>query len=216
MTEVLLEILGLWDQPDRKVHLGFLGQQVNQVFKVSVARPGHLGLKVTEGLLGFKESKVTRVTKGSGVCKVILVYQVSLGQLERKDPKGQRGCLDMMVQKDQEVTKDQPGPQDSEVLLVLLEMLEFQEDLGFKDHQGYQEIQDNQEQKVKLVNQEESSMQLVPLLLASQDHLGPLGLPALQELLDYQVPLALLVCLASLVLKVTGGIRETRENQEYP
>lgn len=119
-----------------------------------------------------------------------------------------------MVKKDPEVTVDLLGPLDSEVLLGLLEIMDFQEDLGFKDHQGYQEIQDNLEPKVTQVHQDESSVQPAPLLLPSRDHLGLLVLPALQDPQDYQVPLALLVCLAKLVLKVTEDIRESRENQE--
>ncbi|KAI3362716.1 hypothetical protein L3Q82_001780 [Scortum barcoo] len=176
--------------PKGEVHLeflGFLGSQVNQVLRVSVVRQDRLGLKVTEDLLDFKDLKVNKVTKVPEVCQVMLVYQVCRGQLERKDPK------------DQWVTKDLLDLLDSEVLLGLPEMLDFQEHLGFKDHQEYQGIQDNLALKVKQVQQEESSMQLALLLLASQDHLGLLVLPALRDHRDYQVPLALLVCLAHLV-----------------
>lgn len=119
-----------------------------------------------------------------------------------------------MELKDQEVTQDLPGPLDSEVLLGLQE-IHIQPHLGFQDLQGYQGIQDDPAPKVTQVHQEESSMQLAPLLSASQDHLGLLVLPALQDLRDYQVPLALLVCLANLVLKVTEDLRESREMQEY-
>lgn len=119
-----------------------------------------------------------------------------------------------MELKDQEVTQDLPGPLDSEVLLGLQE-IHIQPHLGFQDLQGYQGIQDDPVPKVTQVHQEESSMQLAPLLSASQDHLGLLVLPALQDLRDYQVPLALLVCLANLVLKVTEDLRESREMQEY-
>lgn len=224
VTEVLLEIqgfLGLWDLPawlDQKVNLelmAFLDHQVNQVFKVSVEKQELLELKATEGLLDFKDLKVNLVTKVSEVCKVNLVYQVCLGQLERKDPRDRWGCLAKMVQKAQEVTKGLLDPLDSGVLLGLLEMLDFKEHLGFKDHQEYQGIQDSQGPKVKWVKQEESLMQLAPPLWVSQDHLDLLVLPALLDLQDYQVPLVLLVCLASLVLKVTGDTRETREKQEY-
>lgn len=223
-TEVLLEILeflGLWDLParwDRKAQLdllGFLGHQVNLVLRVSVASQAYQDLKVTEGLLVLRELKVNLVTRVSEVCKVRLVYRVCKDWLERKDPKGRWDCLDKMVRKDQEVTKDLLGLLDSGVLLGLPVMLDLQEDLGFKDHQEYQGTQDNLELKVTLVKLEESSMQLVPHLLASQDHLGPLALPALQDLLDCQVPLALLVCLANLVLKVTEDLRENKERQEY-
>lgn len=119
-----------------------------------------------------------------------------------------------MELKDQEVTQDLPGPLDSEVPLGLQE-IHIQLHLGFQDLQGYQGIQDDPVPKVTQVHQEESSMQLAPLLSASQDHLGLLVLPALQDLRDYQVPLALLVCLANLVLKVTEDLRESREMQEY-
>lgn len=119
-----------------------------------------------------------------------------------------------MELKDQEVTQDLPGPLDSEVPLGLQE-IHIQLHLGFQDLQGYQGIQDDPAPKVTQVHQEESSMQLAPLLSASQDHLGLLVLPALQDLRDYQVPLALLVCLANLVLKVTEDLRESREMQEY-
>lgn len=146
--------------------------------------------------------------------KVILVCRVCMDQLERKDLKDQWDFLDKMVLKDQEVTKDLLDHLDSEDLLGLLEMLDFQEHLDFKDHQELQGIQDDLAPKVTLVRQEESSMQLAPLLLASQDHPGPLVLPALQDLQDYQVPLALLVFLANLVLKVTEDLRENKENQE--
>lgn len=208
VKEVLLEILGflgLWDLLDQKAHLdllGFLDHQANQVLRVSVANQAHLGLKVTGGLLDFKDLKVNRVTKVSEVCQVILVYQVYKGQLERKEPK------------DPLVIKDLLGPLDSEALLGLLVIMEFKEHLGFKDHQGYQGIQDSLARKVKQVNQEESSTQLAPLLLVSQDHLGLLVLLAQQDLQDYQVPLALLVCLAKLVLKVTGELRENQEQGE--
>lgn len=197
--------------------LDFLGHQVNQVFKVSVANQGLLGLKVIEGLLDSRDLKVTLVTKVPEVHKVNLVYQVRPGQLEKKAPKDQWDFLDKMAQRDQEVTKDQLGLLDSEVLLGLLGIMDFQEHLDFKDHQGYQEIQDNPAPKVTLVHQDASSMQqLAPLLLVSQEHLGlpvllvPLGLQ------DYQVPSVLLVCLANLVLKVTEEKRETWENQNYP
>lgn len=146
--------------------------------------------------------------------KVILVCRVCMDQLERKDLKAQWDFLDKMVLKDQEVTKDLLVHLDSEDLLGLLEMLDFQEHLDFKDHQELQGIQDDLAPKVMLVRQEESSMQLAPLLLASQDRLDLLVLPALQDLQDYQVPLALLVFLANLVLKVTEDLRENKENQE--
>lgn len=212
VTKVLMEILGFldpWDLsvlPDRKVHKGspdFLGLQVSQALRVSVARQDHLGLKVTEETLDFKDSKVNLVIKVSEVFKVNRDYQVCLGSTERKAPKDQWDFLDQMAQKDQGVNKDLPDHLDSEVLLGLLGMLDFQEHQGFKDHQGYQGIQDDLEPKVMSVRQDELSMQLVPLLLESQDHLGLLVLPALQDLQDYQVPLVLLVCLANLVLKVT-------------
>lgn len=106
------------------------------------------------------------------------------------------------------------GHLDSEVFLGLLEMLHLQEPLGFKDHQGYQGIQEDPALKVKRVNQEESSMQLAPHLSASRDHLGMPALPVLRVFQDYQVPLALLVCLANLAVKVTEDIRESRENKE--
>lgn len=104
--------------------------------------------------------------------------------------------------------------QDSEAPLVLLGMLAFQDNLGFKDHQEYQEIQDVQGPKEKQVKQEESSMQLDPLLWVSQDHLDLLVLLGKLDLQDYQVPSVLLACLVSLVLKVTEDLRETKENQE--
>lgn len=212
-----MESLVLLDLPEQKAHLdsqGFLGHQVSLVVRVSVVRQEHPDLKVTEDWLDFRELKVNLVTKVSEVSKVILVYQVCLDQLERKAKKDQWDFLDTMALKDQEVTKDPLDPLDSEVLLDLPEMLELQEHLGSKDHQGSQEIQDDLALKVKLVQPEKSSTQLAPLLLASQDHLGLLVLPALQDLQDYQVPLVLLVCLANLVLKVTEDIRETQENQE--
>lgn len=223
VTEAVMAILGflgLWDLSaplDRKVHRefpGFLGHQVSQVIKVSAESKDFLGLKVTGGFLDSRDLKVNLVTKVPEVCKVKLVYQVWPGQLEKKAPKDQWDSLDKMVQRDQEVTKDPLGPLDSEVQLDLLGMLDLQEHLGFRDHQGFQEIQDNLVPKVTLVNQDGSSMQLAPLLLAFQDRLGLLVLLVLLGLQDYQVPLALLVCLAQLVLKVTGDIRETRENQE--
>lgn len=213
----ILEFLDLRDHSDQRVRLefpGFLGHQVTQVNRVSVARRGCLDLKVTEGFLDFKDLKVKLVRSVSEAIKVMLVYQVRQGCQGRKDPKGQWDWLELMVKKDQEVTRDLLGHLDSEVLLGLQGMLDFQELLGFKDHQGLQGIQADQALKVKQVYQEESSMQLAPLLLASQDHLGLLVLPALQDLQDYQVPLALLVYLAHLVLKVIEDLRESRENKE--
>lgn len=88
------------------------------------------------------------------------------------------------------MTKDRPDPLESEVLLGLMEI---QEHLGFKDHQGYQGIQDDLALKVNQVHKEELSMQLAPRLSASQDHLGLLVPPALQDFQDYQVLLVLLV-----------------------
>ncbi|CAL8234803.1 unnamed protein product, partial [Boreogadus saida] len=73
---------------------------------------------------------------------------------------------------------------------------------GYRDHQVYQGLRDTQDLGVKLVNQEESSMQLAPALWASQAPpvlLDPLDLP---DPLDYQVPLALLVFLAQLVCRL--------------
>lgn len=220
VTKVLLESLGLWDLParlDQRVYMDFLDlldHKVHQALKVSVARLGHLGLKVTEDLLDSMELKVKLVTQVSEVPKVILVYKVCKGRLEREDLKDQWVCLELMELKDQEVTWDLPGPLDSEVLLGLQE-IRFQRHLGFQDLQEYQGIQDDPAPKVKQVHQEESSMQLAPLLSASQDHLGLLVLPALLDLQDYQVPLALLVCLANLVLKVTEDLGGNREKQEY-
>lgn len=221
VTEVHLEILefpDLWDQSDQRVHLeflGFLGHQVTQVSRVSVARQGYLALKVIEGFLEFKDLKVNLVMLVSEALKVILVYQVCKGWQERKDPEGHRDWLELMVKKDPEVTQDLLGHLDLEVLLGLQGMLDFQEHLGFKDHQELQAIQDDLALKVKQDHQEESSMQLAPLLLAFRDHLGLLVLLAQLDLQDYQVPLALLVCLAQLVLKVTEDLRESREKQEY-
>lgn len=218
VTEVLLVILGFLDLSDQKVHLeilGILGHQVDQVFRVSVARQGRLGLKVTEGLLDSKDLKVNRVTKVPEVCQVMWVHQVCRGHPETKDPKDQWDCLELMVPKDQEVTKDLLDPLDSEVLLGLPEMLELQERPGFKDHQGSQGFQDELALKVKRVKQEESSLKVaVEILLPSQDHPGLLVLPVSQDFQDYQVPLVLLVSLANLVLKVTGDSRESGENQE--
>lgn len=102
---------------------------------------------------------------------------------------------------------------DSEVRLVLQETLGSQVSLGFRGPQELQEIQDVLEPKVNKVNQEESLMQLAfPLWesLAPQVLLAHLDLPGLQ---DYQVPLALLVCLDKLVLKVTRVTKGKRESQ---
>lgn len=112
------------------------------------------------------------------------------------------------------MTKDLLGHLDSEVLLGLLEMMQFQEPTGFKDHQGYQGTQEDPALKVTQVNQEESPMQVAPQLTPSRDHSGLLVLPVLQVFQDYQVPLALLVGLANLVLKVTEGIGGSREKTE--
>lgn len=206
-----------WVRPDKKVQvelLVHLDHQVNQVLRDSKARQGCPGQKVTEGLQDFRDIKATPVTQVSEVSKVNVVYQVHLGQRERKVRRAQRVWLDKRVQRAQEVTKGLRDFQVSEGLLGLLEMQELQDHLGFKDHQGYQEIQDNQEPKVIRVRQEESSMQLAPPLWVSQDHLGLLVPLALLDLQDCQVPLALLVCLANLVLKVTGELRETVVKQE--
>lgn len=221
VTEVLLEsldLLDLWAWQDSKVKLDYLvllDQQASLVLKVSVASQGYLDSKVTEVFLDSKDRKVKLETKGSEVYKVRLVYKGHQGHLETKDSKDQWDWLDMMVLKDQEVIRELQGHLESEVLLGLLEITDFQEHLGFKDLQVFQGIQDGLVPKVRLVNQEESSMQLAPLLLESQDHQGLPVLLALLDLQDYQVPLALLVCLANLVLRVTGDIREIREKQEY-
>lgn len=213
MTEVLLEIRVFLDQLaalDLKANqeLGLLG---HQVFKVSEARQDHQGLKELVALMDCLEVKVILVKEESEVSKVMLVYLVWMDRLEKKARKDQWELLDKMGSKEQEVRL---GLLDSEDLLDLLEMLEILELLGFKDHQGSQEIQDGLVPKVKLEIQEESSTQLAPLLLESQDHPDLLVRRALLDLQDYQVPLVLLVCLANLVLKVTEAIRATREKQE--
>lgn len=100
---------------------------------------------------------------------------------------------------------------DSGVLLGLLEILHMQDNLGFKDHQGYQGTQGVLALKGKQVTLEESSTQLDPLLSPSQDPPGLLVPPALLDVQDYQVQLALL---ANLVLKVTEDLGARRENKE--
>lgn len=216
VTEVLLEnlvfvvLLDLLVRLDQKAHrelLGHLGHQVNQVSKVSEARLAHLELKATEGFLVLQDLKVTMVKQDSEVCQVALVYQE---RPETEDPKDQQGLLELMVKKAQEANKDLL---ESEVLLDLLEMV-FQEHLDFRDHQEYQGIQDGLGPRVMQVHQEESLMQVAPVLWQSLDLQDLLVLPALLGLLDYQAPLALLVCLANKVLKVIGETRETREKQE--
>lgn len=194
--------------------LGPLDQKVNQVFRVSVVRQEYLDQRVIEGFKDFKDSKVNLVKKESGVCEVNLVFRVCKDHQERKVRKDPWDFLDKMVKKDQEVTKDPLDPLDSGVLLGLLEMLGFQEHQVFKDHQEFQEILVDPEQKVNPAKQGESSMQPAQLLLASKDHLDLLAPLALQVLQDYQVPLALLVCPAHLVLKVTEDLRESRERLE--
>lgn len=206
-----------WARPDPKVQvelLVFLDHQVSRVLRDSKARPGFPGQKATEGLPDFRDIKATPVTKVSEVSKVNVVCRVQLGRRERKAPRAQRVCLDKKVQRAQEVTMGLQDLRVSEVLLGLLEMQELQDHPGFKDLQEYQGIQDNQEPKVIRVKQEESLMQLVPPLWVSQDHLGLLVLLALLDLQDCQVPLARLVCLANLVSKVTGDLRESVEKQE--
>lgn len=205
-TEVPLEILDLWVWLDLKVKLdllGLLGQQVNLVLRVSVVRQDYLGSKGTGVCQDFRGKKVNLEKEVSGVYKVRLVYLDHLDRLEREDPKDQWDWLDMMAPEELKVIKDLQGYKDSEVLLGLQGITDSQVNQGFKGLQEFQGIQDDLVPKVKLVKQEESSMQLDPLLLASQDHQGLLVLPDLLDLQDYQVPLALLVYLANLVLKVT-------------
>lgn len=132
----------------------------------------------------------------------MVVYRVCRGWLERKD---QWGWLELM---DQEVAKGLQVFLDSGVLLGLLEMLHMQDILGFKDHQGYQGTQGVPALKGQQVTLEESSTQLDPLLSASQ------VFPVLLDVQDHQVQLALLVCLANLVLKVTEDLGASRENKE--
>lgn len=52
---VLLDLLVLLDQKAHLELLGFQVYQVNQDLRASVARQDHLGLKVTEDLLGSRE-----------------------------------------------------------------------------------------------------------------------------------------------------------------
>lgn len=91
VTKVLPESQDPWDLParlDQKVYMDFLDlldHKVNQVLKVSVANLGFLDLKVTEDLLDFKDLKVKLVNLVSEVPKVILVYQVCKGRLEREE-----------------------------------------------------------------------------------------------------------------------------------
>lgn len=210
-----LVFLELWARSDQKVYqdlLALLEHQVIQEYKDSAESQDYQDSKVTMDLLDIKDSKVNMVIKVPGVCQVILVCLVCLVQLERRDPKDQWVFLDTMELKAQEVTKALLDLLDSEVRPVLQEMLVFQVNQGFRDHQESLEILDVLEPKVNKVNLDESLMQLVFPLWESLDLQALLVPQALQDPQDYQALLVQLVCLVKMVLKVT---KVTKESQEY-
>uniref|UniRef100_A0AAV2JIN7 Uncharacterized protein n=1 Tax=Knipowitschia caucasica TaxID=637954 RepID=A0AAV2JIN7_KNICA len=216
---VSLGVLGLWARSDQKVWQALLATmdlQDNQVCKGSADNKDCQGLKVTEAFLDSKVLKVTRAIRVRGGCQVMLVYPGRLGRQERWGPKDQWVFLELMEQKAQEGTQAKLDPQGYEARPVLQEMPACQVNQDCKDHQGSQGIQDNLELKENPVHQEESLMQLVLVLLGSQDPQAlqaPLALLAPQ---DYQVQLAQLVFLAKLVLKVTGAIKGSEACQLEP
>lgn len=200
-TEVCQEIQVFRDSLDLKDTMELLVSLGQQVLWVRVERRGSVGSKATEERSALEEVKVTLVKQAQEGCKVTPVCQDHQDQLETKDPKGPWVITVLL------------GPLESEVLPGPQEMQDLQESLDFKDLQGCQGIQELPVLKAKLVQPAGSSTQLDPAQCRSQDHPGLLVPPALQEVLDYQVLLAPLVFLVSLVLKVTEELREIKEHQ---
>lgn len=182
-----------------------LVRQANQDLKASVENQDYLVRRGRGVLLDFRESKVIMVRKDLVVPQVTQDYQACQDQPERKDPKDLQELLELMVTKAKEVITVLLGYQGSEVHLGLQGTQAYQEHPGFKGHQEYQGILDNQEPRVRQENQEESSMQGDPVLWPSPAPQEAPEHPVKPDPQGYQAPLALLVFLASLVLKVREG-----------